>query len=116
MRMWMRTGSVALLCAAFLLVAASITAAQGSPSGTVKFEVTFPATAHAGAITGRVFVVVSKEEKPEPRLQVGNWGDAAPMFADDINALPPGHAAVLDAGTLGYPLRSLREIPAGDYY
>jgi hypothetical protein len=31
-------------------------------------------------------------------------------------ALKPGEAAVIDAGTLGYPANSLKDIPAGDYY
>ena len=33
-----------------------------------------------------------------------------------MDALAPGENAVVDAGTLGFPLRSLREIPAGDYF
>ncbi len=60
--------------------------------------------------------MISQKDKPELRLQAGGWGDAAPFFGADVSALAPGHAAVIDGGTLGYPLHSLREIPAGDYY
>ena len=38
------------------------------------------------------------------------------MIALDVQNLQPGQAAMLDALTLGYPLKSVRELPAGDYY
>src|ERR1051326_7893633 len=41
-----------------------------------KFEITFPNSAHTEPITGRVFVTVSPDKEPEPRLRAGSWGDA----------------------------------------
>jgi S-formylglutathione hydrolase FrmB len=38
------------------------------------------------------------------------------MLAIDVQALQPGQVATVDALTLGYPLKSVRELPAGDYY
>ena len=49
-------GSVAVL-----LLTAGAHAAADPKAAEEKFEVSFPASAHAGAITGRVFVVVSDE-------------------------------------------------------
>ena len=46
----------------------------------------------------------------------GSWGDSGPLFGVDVNALAPEQTAVIDASTPGAPVRSLREIPAGDYY
>ncbi len=40
----------------------------------------------------------------------------APFFGVDVNQLRPGAAAIIDGSTPGYPPRSLRDIPAGDYY
>src|SRR5208282_2617309 len=116
MKMPLRHGSAAWVCLAISLLAASPAAAQGTPSGAPRFEVSFPASAHDGAITGRVFVVISKRDKPEPRFQAGSWGDTSPIFAADVSSLAPGRPAVLDATTPGYPLRSLRDIPPGDYF
>jgi hypothetical protein len=81
-----------------------------------KFEISFPAAAHAGPITGRVFVALSPREAPEPIQQVGSWNGQTPFFAADIDALQPGAAAVIDSRALGYPANSLRDVPAGDYY
>src|SRR5205807_1186614 len=42
--------------------------------------------------------------------------DCTPFFGVDVTALAAGTPGVIDATTLGYPLASLKEIPAGDYY
>jgi Putative esterase len=82
----------------------------------LKFEISFPASVHSKPITGRVYVMISNEQDPEPRFQVGSWGSHPPFFGVDINQLKPGENAVIDGSTLGYPTHSLKDIPAGDYY
>jgi len=114
MKMNMRINRVA--CAGTFLLAASANAAPLPQAGGGKFEVSFPGSVHAGTLTGRVFVVVSTKDKPEPRFEAGSWGDLGPFFGVDVNALAPEQIAVVDASTPGSPVRSLREIPAGDYY
>jgi putative esterase len=83
---------------------------------SLKFEISFPAAVHPQPITGRVYVMLSRKSDPEPRLQVGGWEDPPPLFGADVNQLRPGAVAVINARTLGYPLRSLTQVPAGDYY
>jgi len=106
----------AAVSVAIVLLTASVHAAANPNAAEEKIEVSFPASAHAGAITGRVFVVITTKDKPEPRLTAGGWGDSGPLFGVDVNALAPEQAAVIDASTPGAPVRSLREIPAGDYF
>ena len=81
-----------------------------------QFEVSFPAAAHAGPITGRVFVFLSRDSTPEPRFQAGGYSASVPFFGVDVDALAPGRPAVLDARALGFPVASLADVPAGDYY
>lgn len=40
----------------------------------------------------------------------------APFFGVDVEQMRPWTPAVIDDSTLGYPIRNLREVPAGDYY
>lgn len=87
--------------------------APASASG-LRFEVTFPAAAHVGPITGRVFVMVSRENDREPRLQVSRIG--VPFFGRDIDQLKPGQAAIIDGSDLGSPLETLADLPAGEYF
>jgi hypothetical protein len=81
-----------------------------------RFEVSFPAAAHAESITGRVFVFVSSDSAAEPRFQAGGYSASVPFFGVDVDGLAPGEAALIDAGTLGFPLASLEDLPAGDYW
>ena len=116
MKLNIRMSVTGTVCAAVFLLAAGANAAASPQAAGTKFEVLFPAAAHAGAITGRVFVVVSTKDKPEPRLQAGSLGDSGPFFGVDVDALAPEKSAVIDASTPGSPVRSLRDVPAGDYY
>ena len=84
-------------------------------SSIPRFEVILPA-AHKEALTGRIFVVIAKVDDPEPRLQVGSWRSQTEFLGKDVVQLQPGQATVIDAFSLGYPYRSVRELPAGDYY
>ena len=78
----------------------------------MRFELSFPASVHPGPVTGRIFVIITRSEKTEPRLQLFD----VPFFAVDVQRLKPAQAVVIDRGTPGYPLPSLGGIPAGDYY
>lgn len=84
-------------------------------SSIPRFEITLPAS-HKEAVTGRVFIVIAKVGDPEPRLQVGSWRSQTEFLGKDVIQLQPGQAAVVDAFAQGYPYRSVRELPAGDYY
>ncbi|HLK64539.1 MAG TPA: alpha/beta hydrolase-fold protein [Bryobacteraceae bacterium] len=95
------------------LVLAAMSAAYSFAADT-RFEISFPAAAHRGPITGRVFIMISRTNDREPRLQISRIG--VPFFGRDIENLAPGQAAVIDATDLGTPLESLSEIPAGTYY
>jgi len=68
-----------------------------------------------------MFVMITRNADREPRFQVGAYtnrpgANNAPFFGVDVNQLKPGESVVIDENTLGYPPRSLRDIPAGDYY
>jgi hypothetical protein len=102
---------------AAVLASQTFAGARPRPApSSLKFEISFPESVHAAPITGRVFVIITTKTQPEPRLQAGFWGDTAPFFGADVNGLSPGQATIIDSSTLGYPLKSLEEIPAGDYY
>jgi hypothetical protein len=106
--------ALALVCLG--LGVAILPRARTQVAPDLRFELSFPAAAHAEPITGRVFVMIARDNFREPRLQVGSWGGQIPFFGSDIERLKPGDTASIDAGTLGYPAASLKEVPAGDYY
>jgi hypothetical protein len=81
-----------------------------------RFEVSYPPGLDNGPITGRLFVMISKNNRVEPRLQAGSYNGSVPFFGLDVNALKAGDNAVIDTSVLGYPVDSLNQLPAGEYY
>jgi hypothetical protein len=87
-----------------------------TPLSGQRFEISVPASLRAEPVTGRMFVILARDSAPEPRLQAGSFDSSVPFFGVDVVQLAPGTAAVIDDRTLGFPVQSLREMPAGDYY
>ncbi|MGH7647225.1 MAG: hypothetical protein ACREND_03840, partial [Gemmatimonadaceae bacterium] len=71
---------LALACAALAPSVTNAVAAQSSNG--LRFEVAFPAS--AAARTGRVYLAMSKDRTPEPRLQAGELSRSAPFFGTDV--------------------------------
>ena len=80
----------------------------------LRFEVSIPRATHPGAMTGRVFVMLSQTADHEPRLQVGRTG--VPFFGRDVEGQAPGVSIVIDATDLGSPIESLTTLPPGTYF
>ena len=72
--------------AAWLALAA--TAPLSAQHGPV-FEVSFPASAHQGPITGRVLLFLATDSTPAPRFQGGALGSNGPVFGVDVSRLAP---------------------------
>ena len=100
-----------LLWTALALVAVQAGAADIDKA---RFEVSIARSAASEPITGRLLVVVSTRETPEPRFAIGLTGPL--MLGRDIEQLSPGSVAKVDASSDSYPLESLRNLPAGDYF
>ena len=88
-------------------------AAQASSSP--EFEISFPSSPHREPITGRLLLMLSRTNQPEVRYQVG-WVNSPPVFGIDVSQLAAGEAAMIDGKVPGFPLRSLRDVPPGEYY
>ena len=67
-------------------------------------------------LDGRVLVMLSKNADREPRFQVAAGVRAQLVLAKEEREAVVGAEAVIDSSTFGYPVRSLAEIPAGEYW
>jgi len=99
------------LAIALVLPVVPRAAAQGP-----RVELTVSSALASTPVTGRMYVFVTRHDDTEPRLQVRHESDCTPFFGVDVSELRSGAAAVIDGATLGYPVSSLKEIRAGDYY
>jgi len=74
------------------------------------FTVTLPKSLSDKPLDGRLFVLLSKKETPEPRL------GSQLTFGIDVNDWKPGTTKTLTTTSYGYPIENLKDIPAGEYY
>lgn len=79
------------------------------------FSVTFPAGAGAAPADGRLLLLFSKNETTEPRFQVNETFTSAQVFGLNVEAWSAGEARLFRGDEFGYPVRSLRDLPAGEY-
>ena len=91
-------------------------AAAPAQARAQTFQLSYPAGANAGPITGRAFLFVARTDKEEPRLQSGADRESEPFFGVDVDGLAPGKAVTIDLTVPGFPVASLAKLPAGDYY
>jgi enterochelin esterase-like enzyme len=114
--------SARLRSALFLaLVAAGAAAARatgaqprGAAASDPRIDVSFTTEARGEAVTGMVYVAVSRDSQRSPIEQAQPTG--APLFSKYVDALAPGATAAITGEDRGHPLRSLRDLPAGEYW
>jgi hypothetical protein len=93
------------------ILGAAISVAQASP----RIVVTLPPGHSAEGLSGRLLLVLSPKPDGEPREHVSWDGDAVPFFGMDVENWQPGHKKVFDSKVDGFPVRSLADLPPGEY-
>jgi len=83
---------------------------------SLRFAVSFPAERSAEPLDGRVLLILATTDAPEPRFQLSETDRTAQVFGVDVDGLRPGEPALVDASVLGYPMESLADVPAGEYW
>ena len=91
----MKRRTLVMTCLTVFLALLAMSSSKAT-SADARFEVSYPAGIANGPITGRVFVAISKNNRVEPRLQAGSYGESVPFYGLDIHALKPGETAVVD--------------------
>jgi hypothetical protein len=81
-----------------------------------RFSVSFPAERSAKPVDGRILLCLSTDPSDEPRNQINDTPRSQIVFGMDVDGLNPGQAVTLDEKAFGYPIRSLADVPPGEYY
>ena len=98
-----------------VLLACSLFTVHGSLQAQ-RVDVTLKPGVGSAPVTGRLFVIFTRDNSREPRLQAGGYGGSVPFFAVDVDALSAAAPASVSPSALGFPLNGLRDVPAGSYY
>jgi hypothetical protein len=89
--------------------------AENQPTSP-KFEISFSDALSTDSFDGRLLLILSNNDTAEPRFQINDGHNTQLIYGIDVEDYKPGENRVIDAAVFGYPLKSLSEIPEGDYY
>jgi putative esterase len=106
----MRTLLIAACC-----IVQPLSSAVAQTTG-IRFEVTYPPSLSATPLDGRLFIMLSPDSGTEPRFAVGNLRGGPPFFGIDVDGWKAAIPVVVDNTAPGFPVASLRAVPAGRYY
>ncbi len=87
--------------------------APSFPAQTVT--VSFPATQSAKPLDGRVLFLLSNDPSDEPRMQIDDSPRTQMVFGVTVDGLQAGQPVAIDEHAAGYPVRSLKDVPPGEY-
>jgi len=104
---------IGLAIVAVLLVPGTSTPARATG---LEIAVSFDEQINPEPLDGRVIVMITKDGDSEPRDQIRSGVRAIQVFGIDVDGMAPNQEAVVDTQVFGYPLPSLSELPAGDYW
>jgi len=100
----MKRTALALAC----LLVTAVAAAQ-------SFSVSFSAERSAQPLDGRLLLILSTDSNDEPRMQIDDSPRSQVIFGVTVDGWRPGQPALVDASAWGYPIHSLKDLPAGEY-
>ncbi|UCE22692.1 MAG: hypothetical protein JSV46_10930, partial [Candidatus Aminicenantes bacterium] len=89
---------------------------NGDQKCKLQFGISFPKKMSQKALDGRMLLMISTDGTREPRFQISDGPDTQLIFGIDVDGLKPGDTAVIDSSVFGYPLKSIAEIPSGEYW
>jgi hypothetical protein len=106
-----------ILASVFLaaLAAGGAVRLGAQPQGRgLRVEISFNAGARAEPVTGMVYLAISKDNQSSPIQQTDPEG--VPLFSTFVQDLKPGTAVSITRENRGHPVKSLADIPAGEYW
>ncbi len=110
------SGLIVLLAAIAVFALASCQVVELSEESSLRFEVSFSPELSSETFDGRMLLLISSNNESEPRFQISDGPNTQLVFGLDVNGLQPEDIAVFDSGIFGYPLKSISDIPPGEYW
>jgi hypothetical protein len=86
-------------------------------SGTgLQFKIDYPRKDENGLVEGRVLLLLSQDNENEPRFQISDNSSTGFVFGVDALGKQSSKGVIIDGNTFGYPVSSINDIPAGEYW
>ena len=96
----------------FLLAGCSIQNEKGA-----SFKISFTKEMSEQAQDGRLLLLIANNNKDEPRFQINDGLTTQLVFGIDVEGMQPGQEITINSdNAFGFPIQSISNIPAGEYY
>lgn len=90
---------------------------QCSPSdNSPSFTITFTKELSEQAQDGRLLLLLSTNDKAEPRFQINDGLNTQLIFGVDVEGMKPGDEIRIDEKAFGFPIQSMKNVPDGEYF
>jgi hypothetical protein len=87
---------------------------RGAAAASPAIEISYSKEVRGEPVTGMVYVAISRDNRRSPIEQAAPTG--VPLFSHYVEGLAPDAPTAINGDDRGHPLRSLRDLPAGDYW
>jgi hypothetical protein len=95
-----------------MLVVAAMSCSRPGDQVTVSFT----DSVSDQPLDGRLLLLLANNNKSEPRFQIGDGLKTQLIFGVDVENWGPSQQKNVDESAFGFPIRSLKDIPPGEYY
>lgn len=99
-----------------LLLGSRCSTPPGQNTTRLKFSVSFTSEMSDQKQDGRLLLMLANNDKSEPRNQITDAHSTQLVFGVDVEGMKPGDQITIGADAFGYPIQSLKDIPAGEYF
>lgn len=89
---------------------------QSEESNATTFSISYNTELGSEGFDGRLLLMLSNNDEQEPRFQINDNANSQLIFGIDVEQMKPDDEIQIDGSVFGYPLKSLTDVPAGEYY
>jgi hypothetical protein len=82
----------------------------------LRFGLSFSEEQSVEPLDGRMLLMISSDGSEEPRFQIREGPKTQLIFGIEVDGLKPEEEAIIDGSVFGYPLKSIDEVPQGEYW
>ncbi|MEE9363275.1 MAG: alpha/beta hydrolase-fold protein [Cellulophaga sp.] len=105
--------NIVLLCSLVFLVGCQ---SKQSDIRKVSVNVSFSESINSEKLNGRLLLMLSNNDKKEPRFQIGEGLKTQLIYGMNVNGMVPDKTEVFTEEIFGFPIESISNIPPGEYY
>ena len=104
------------MCRIMSILLSFVVAVVPLSAGKLKFVINYPSEQDGNILEGRVLLMLAKSDESEPRFQITYQNHTGLIYGVDALGKKPKGGVIIDGTVFGYPIESLDNIPAGEYW